>query len=83
VKSLLVDEETWAIRYLVVNTTNWWLGHEVLIPTKWIRDVSWPTSTVSVELSRQGVKDAPAYDSAARLDRNLELAVHEHYGHSR
>ena len=33
VQGLLVDEETWAIRYMVVDTSNWWLGHKVLIPT--------------------------------------------------
>jgi hypothetical protein len=31
-----LDEETWAIRYLLVNTSNWWLGHEVLIAPEWI-----------------------------------------------
>ena len=80
VESLLIDDETWAIRYLVVNTSNWWLGHQVLITPKWIRDVSWSSSTVTVDLSRQAVKAAPPYDSAAQLDRKREMDVHEHYG---
>ncbi len=80
VESLLIDEETWAIRYLVVNTSNWWVGHQVLITPKWIRDVSWSSSTVTVDLSRQAVKGAPPYDSAAQLNRKHEMDVHEHYG---
>ena len=40
-------------------------------------------STVSVELIRQAVKDAPPYDPAAGLDRNQEMGVHEHYGHAK
>ena len=66
VQGLLVDEETWAIRYIIVDTSNWWLGHQVLIAPQWIRDVSWSDATVSVDLTHQAVKDAPPYDSAAR-----------------
>ncbi|MEO7337423.1 MAG: PRC-barrel domain-containing protein, partial [Caldimonas sp.] len=31
VESLLVDDEAWVIRYLVVNTSDWWLGHQMLV----------------------------------------------------
>ncbi len=80
VQDLLVDEETWAIRYMIVNTSNWWLGHQVLVAPQWIQDVRWSDATVSVNLTRQAVKDAPPYDPAAQLDRDQELAIHEHYG---
>ena len=80
VEGLLVDEETWAIRYVIVDTSNWWLGHQVLIAPQWIQDVSWPDATVSVNLTRQAVKDAPPYDSEAPLDRKQETGIHEHYG---
>jgi hypothetical protein len=80
VQGLLVDEETWAIRYLIVDTSNWWLGHQVLIAPQWIQNVSWPDATVSVSLTQQAVKDAPPFDSATQLDRKQEMGIHEHYG---
>ncbi len=80
VQGLLVDEETWAIRYLIVNTSNWWLGYQVLIAPQWILDVSWFDATVSINLTRQAVKDAPPYDSASQLDRKREMAIYQHYG---
>ncbi|BBP04990.1 hypothetical protein TPL01_25810 [Sulfuriferula plumbiphila] len=80
VQGLLVDEETWSIRYMIVNTSNWWLGHQVLIAPQWIQDVSWPDATVSINLTRQAVKDAPPYDSAAQLDREQEMGIYKHYG---
>jgi uncharacterized protein YrrD len=80
VQGMLVDEETWAIRYLVVETGNWWLGHRVLVAPQWIQKVSWSSTTVSVNLTRQAVKDAPPYDTAAELDREREMDLHEHYG---
>ena len=80
VEDLLVDDDTWAIRYLVVDTSNWWGGQHVLIAPKWIDEVSWPEAKVSVDLTRQSIKDAPPYDSAAQLDRQREQSIYEHYG---
>ncbi len=80
VADFLVDDRTWAIRYLVGDTSNWWVGHQVLVAPRWIDDVSWSASKVSVDLTRQAVKDAPPYDAAAQLDRQREQALYEHYG---
>ena len=79
VQGLLIDEDTWAIRYLIVDTSNWWLGHQVLIAPKWIKNVRWPDNTVSVSLTRQAVKDAPPYNPALTLDRDEEIGLHKHY----
>jgi hypothetical protein len=78
-QGLLLDDETWAIRYLIVDTSNWWLGHQVLIAPKWIQYVSWSEHMVSVDLTRQSVKEAPLYQSAVALDRDGEISLHKHY----
>jgi hypothetical protein len=80
VSGFLVDEETWAIRYLVVDTSNWWIGHQVLVPPQWVTGVSWPKREVSVHLDRDKVKFAPPYDPALPLDREKENAIYSHYG---
>jgi len=80
VQGLLIDEETWAIRYLIVDTSNWWFGHQVLIAPQWIQGVSWHDTTVSVNLTQQAVQDAPPYDSAAPLNREQEMGIFKHYG---
>lgn len=59
VEGVLFDDETWALRYLVVNTSNWWMGHSVLIAPQWIKGMSWTAETVSVDLSREAIKQAP------------------------
>jgi len=79
IQDLLLDDETWAVRYLIVDTSNWWLGHQVLIAPKWIQYVSWSERMISVDLTRQLIKDAPPYHSAATLDRDGEINVHKHY----
>ena len=80
VDGMLVDEETWAIRYLIVNTSNWWIGHHVLIAPDWIHDVSWVDETVSINVTRQQVKDSPPYDQSIQVDRMHEISVYKHYG---
>ena len=80
VQGLLVDEKTWAIRYAIVKTGNWWLGHKVLIAPKWIDDINSVDSNVFVNLTRQAVQDAPGYDSSTALKREQEVEIHKHYG---
>jgi len=80
VQDLIVDEDTWAIRYIVVNTSNWWLDNLVVIAPEWIDDVSWSGATISVDLTRQQVQDAPPYDPLAELDRTRESEIYGYYG---
>ena len=80
VEGYLIDDETWAIRHLVVNTSNWWLGHKVLIAPQWIDGVQWSDQTVTVDLGREAVKSSPAYDLSAAPDRQRETGLYRHYG---
>ena len=80
VKSMLIDEDTWAIRYLIVETGQWWHGHEVLIVPKWIRAVSWADRSVSVDITRAAVKDAPLHATDSAVERQHEIGMHDHYG---
>ncbi len=68
VQGMLVDQDTWAIRYFVVDTSNWWLGHQVLIAPQWIHNVSWAEATVLLNVSRQAVKASPPYDPEEPLE---------------
>ena len=77
---MLIDDETWAVRYFIVDTSNWGFGHRVLVAPHWIEGVSWAEGTVSVKLARQVVKDAPAYDPDESLTRADEVRLHEYYG---
>ncbi|MBK6569820.1 PRC-barrel domain containing protein [Candidatus Aalborgicola defluviihabitans] len=82
VQGMLVDEATWAIRYLVINTSNWWMGNKVLIPPEWITNVNWADSSVTVNLTRATVRNSPHYESSADLNRSREQELYSHYGRS-
>jgi sporulation protein YlmC with PRC-barrel domain len=44
VQDILVDDQAWAIRYLLVDTTHRWAGKRVLVAPEWLTHVSWDES---------------------------------------
>jgi hypothetical protein len=75
----IVDDESWHIAHLLVDTSNWIGGVYVLMPTALIRDVDW-TRWLAIEATREQVLSAPRYDPAQPLDRTISIAVARHYG---
>ncbi len=82
VQGVIVDEASWAIRYLSVDTSNWWVGHKVLVAPQWIQEVSWIDKVVAVGLTRTAIQSAPAWDSGIPPDRAQEIDIYKHYDRS-
>ncbi|MES2883744.1 MAG: PRC-barrel domain-containing protein [Pseudomonadota bacterium] len=78
-EDFLLDELSWAMRYLVVDTSNWWLGKHVVIPTAWVHKLEWDQKQVYVDVSRNQVKNAPEYDPLITLTRDYEKELFGHY----
>jgi len=63
VDDFLVDE-SWAVRYLVVDTSNWVGGKSVLISPTTVVKVDSPNKEIRVRLTRDEIKHSPALDTA-------------------
>jgi hypothetical protein len=79
VVDFVIDDETWAIRYLIVGTENWWPGNNVLVSPRWIEQVSWEESKVFIDLSRESIRQSPEYTEDFLLTRDYETGLHRHY----
>jgi hypothetical protein len=79
VEDFIVDDDTWAIRYLEVDTQNWWGGKKVLVAPQWIERVSWRESKVFVDLYREAIKQSPEYTEESLPTRDYEDRLHRHY----
>jgi sporulation protein YlmC with PRC-barrel domain len=79
VEDFVIDDETWAIRYLIVGTRNWWPGKRVLISPQWIKRVTWSERKVFVNLSRETIKQSPEYTEESLITRDYEVGLHRHY----
>ena len=62
VDDFIVDDEPWAIRYIVVDTRNFWPGKKTLVAPPWIASVDWQNSNVYFNLSRGTIKSGPPFD---------------------
>jgi hypothetical protein len=80
VQDFVIDDETWTIRYLVVDTSNWWGGKQVLVSTQWIERVSWSETKVFINLLRESIRQSPEYKGESLLTRDYEAGLHRHYG---
>ncbi len=80
VDDFIIDDASWAIRYLVVDTRNWLPGKKVLLSPQWVSSVEWPAADVVVRLTREQIAGAPAYDHDAPITREYETELHKHYG---
>jgi hypothetical protein len=81
VKEFYFDDIHWAIRYLVIDTQNWWQGKKVLISPKWIERVSWNESKVFINLSRKAIMESPEFSEMSMLNREYESALFRHYNY--
>lgn len=78
IRDFVFDDETWLIRYLTVDTRDWWQSEsEVLLSTESFKCIDSTTSTISTSLSRDAIKRSPAYIDAVPLSRMYETQLHK------
>jgi hypothetical protein len=80
IEDFLVEDADWSIRYLVVDTKNWWPGKKVLISPRSAKEIDWTDRLVSLDVDRQRVKDSPKYDASITVDGAYEDRFRNYYG---
>ena len=79
VADFLVKDADWSIRYLVVDTRNWWPGKKILISPRSIKAIDRTKRLIDLNVTRQRVKDSPAYDASIVVDREYENHFNNYY----
>lgn len=81
VEDMIFDDETWRIRYAVIDTSKWIIsGKKVLIALEWIDEINWQDSNVTVELSGDLIKNSPPFDPSEPVNRVYEETLYDYYG---
>lgn len=62
VDDLLIDEDSWRICYLVVDTSNWIGGKWVAVAPGVLRGIDWEHGKLEVGITREAVKQSPPID---------------------
>ena len=75
VKDFLFDDETWAIRYLVLETGVWLFGRDSLVSRDCVQHVDWAAKSVDVDQTREQIEHAEEFDADNPPPGDLEMAL--------
>jgi len=64
VDDFLVDESNWGLRYLVVDTSNWIGGKQVLVSPRVVAGVDHERQRIDVVMTRDQIKRSKSLDTA-------------------
>lgn len=78
VEDVLVEDEDWSIRYLVVETKNWWLGNKVLVSPLAVTEIRWAERQVRLGVDRRRVQNSTAYDPLASIEFGHEKTTQKY-----
>ena len=81
VDQLYFDDQSWAIRYLTVETGGWLGGRQVLISPMSIVGADWQSKRLDVALTMKQVENAPSIDTHKPVSRQQEAAYLSYYGY--
>ncbi len=73
------DDESWTVRYVVVDTGSWLVGRKVLISPAAISALDWQGRQVLSPLTQEQIENSPAIDLDRPVSRQHETALHDYY----
>lgn len=79
VKEFYFDDETWTIRYLIVDTGNWLSGRVVLISTLALLVPDLKNKVFPVDLLREQIKNSPDINTESPVSRQEEIRLNHYY----
>jgi uncharacterized protein YrrD len=80
VMDLFVEDADWSLRYLLVDTRNWWPGKHVLVSPHSVKSIDWTHRLVNLDVDRRAIKESPAYEPGMTIDRAFQWHYHSYYG---
>jgi hypothetical protein len=79
VENMFIDDRAWDIRYLVVDTGNWWPGAHVLLSPYAVEGIDAVEREIRLTVDRERVKASPPWDPRKMFDEVYEKRLHRHY----
>jgi uncharacterized protein YrrD len=79
VHDLYFDDQTWSVRYLVVDTGRWLPGRKVLVVPEAIVKPWHHQPAIAVKLTTEQIRSSPDIDTAMPVSRVAEELLHRHY----
>jgi hypothetical protein len=76
------SDDSWTIRYLVVDTGEWLTGRKVLVSPRAVSAIDYEKEVLQLALTREQVRGSPDYDRHKPVSRQYETEYAQYYGYS-
>jgi hypothetical protein len=80
VDDLIVEDRSWILRYIVVDTRNWLPGRHVLVAPNWFTEILWAERSIRTDLTAEQIENSPEYNPGAPINREYEQQLYDFYG---
>lgn len=82
IKDFGFDDDTWKVKYAVVELGSWLSSREVMIPRDVLEKASPSFKMLPIKITREEVENSPDRDSDMSVDRQREVEQFKYYGAS-
>lgn len=76
---LILEDTDWNIYFLIVDTSNWWIGQKVLISPRLALDIRWAEQLIYLDVDRKEVMDSPPFKPVWPVDPAYEKRMTWNY----
>ena len=80
VRNFLFDDQSWMVRYLVVDVGSWLKRRDVVLPSTVLENPDWANKTCCAHLTKDQVRNSPDVDTEKPVSRQQEIAMHDYFG---
>ena len=80
VKDFYFDDQSWVVRYVVVDTGSWLSGRQVLVSPHAFASLDRTGKLLLLSLTRKQIEDCPSIETHKPVSRQYEEAYHKYYG---
>jgi uncharacterized protein YrrD len=80
IRNFFFDDQSWTIRYLVVDVGGWLARQVVLLAIAAVEQPDWVKKTFHVHLTKEQVRHSPDVDTEKPVSRQQEIAMQEYFG---
>lgn len=83
ITDLILEESTWAIRYIVIDTHKFWPGgKKILFSPAWVEKFDWSTKKLVTDFHRKVIESCPEYNQDLPIENSIEENLLSHFGRS-
>jgi sporulation protein YlmC with PRC-barrel domain len=79
VEDIYFDDETWTIRYLILETGDWLSARKVLISSQALLPTNLENETFPINLTKKQIENSPDINTDMPVSRQQEIQLYEYY----